>query len=240
MPDLARRSHALEWLDVATPTPAERAAYLASLAWFNRAMLGYRPVLAWLDAATRGLTPGEPCTLLDVGCGYGDLLRAIRRWAIRHGRPMRLIGVDFNADTIAIARAATSHEDAIDYLVGDVFNLRPAVRIDVVVSSLLTHHLSDDDIVRFLRWMEATARRGWLIADLQRHAVPYHAIGIAGPLSRIHPMVVKDGRLSVTRALTRPEWHDAFAAAGLDPKAVRLRWFLYRYAVSRLRPAAVP
>ena len=88
--------------------------------------------------------------------------------------------------------------------------------------------------------MEATARRGWLIADLQRHPVPYHVIGVAGPLSRIHPMVVKDGRLSVTRALTRPEWHDAFAAAGLDPKAVRLRWFLYRYAVSRLRAAAGP
>ena len=195
MPDFARRSHALEWLDTATPSPNERAAYLKSLAWFNRAMLGHRPVLAWLDAATRGLPAGEPSTLLDVGCGYGDLLRAIRHWAKRRGRPMRLIGIDLNADTIAIAREATPREDAIDYLIGDVFNLRPAVRIDFVVSSLLTHHLADDDIVGFLRWMETTARRGWLIADLQRHPVPYHAIGVAGPLSRIHPMVVEDGRI---------------------------------------------
>ena len=125
MPDFARRSHAREWLDMATPSPAERAAYLKSLAWFNRAMLGHRPVLSWLDAAMRGLPPGEPSTLLDVGCGYGDLLRTIRHWANRRGLRMRLIGIDLNADTIAIAREATSPGDAIDYLVGDVFNLHP-------------------------------------------------------------------------------------------------------------------
>jgi SAM-dependent methyltransferase len=240
VPDFARRSHAREWLDMATPSPAERAAYLKSLAWFNRAMLGHRPVLTWLGAAMRGLPPGEPSTLLDVGCGYGDLLRAIRHWANRHGLRMRLIGIDLNADTIAIAREATPHDDSITYLVGDVFNLRPTARIDFVASSLLAHHLPDDAIVRFLRWMETTARRGWLVADLQRHPVPYHAIGIAGPLSRIHPMVVKDGRLSVMRALTRPEWQTTITAAGLDWKAVRLRWFLYRYAVSRLRREPLP
>ena len=35
-------------------------------------------------------------------------------------------------------------------------------------------------IVRFLRWMEATARRGWLIYDLQRNRVPFYFIALAG------------------------------------------------------------
>ena len=52
-------------------------------------------------------------------------------------------------------------------------------------------------------------------------------------------MVVSDGRRSVTRSLTRPEWDNAIAAAGLDREAVRLRWFLYRYALSRRRAAAL-
>ena len=52
--------------------------------------------------------------------------------------------------------------------------------IDFVVSSLFTHHLSDAMIVRFLRWMEATARRGWLIYDLQRQSCRIHFIGLAG------------------------------------------------------------
>ena len=66
-----------EWLDTAAPDRSERAAYLESLAWFNGVMLGHRPVLSWLKAAARGAS--EPLTLMDVGCGYGDLLRAIRR-----------------------------------------------------------------------------------------------------------------------------------------------------------------
>jgi hypothetical protein len=83
--------------------------------------------------------------------------------------------------------------------------------------------------------MEATARRGWIIADLERHPVPYHAIGIAGRLMRIHPRVIEDGRTSVTRALTRQDWRAIVEAAGIAPDAVRLRRFFYRLAVTRQR-----
>ena len=235
MPNLACRSQTLEWLDTATPPLAERAAYLRSLAKLNGAMLGHRPVLNWLGNATRRLSRDEPFTLLDVGCGYGDLLRAVRRWAARRGVALKLIGIDIQADTIAIAREATPAGERIDYLVADVFNLRPSVRIDAVVSSLVAHHLDDRKIVALVRWMEATARRGWMISDLERHPVPYHVIGIAGRLMGVHPMVIQDGRISVTRALWRPEWRPIVEAAGIDPDAVRLDWFLHRLAVSRLK-----
>ena len=235
MPDFSRRNRALEWLDTAAPSRDERAAYFASLARFNGAMLGHRPVLSWLATAARARPSGEPITLLDVGCGYGDLLRAIRRWACRRGLPLRLIGVDIDADTVAIAREATATTDDIDYLAADVFNLRPSFRIDLVVSSLVAHHLDDEQIVALLRWMEATAQDGWLIADLERHNVPYHAIGLAGRLLRAHPMVIADGRTSVTRALRRTEWRQIIEAAGIASDAVRLDWFLYRLAVSRLK-----
>ncbi len=60
----------------------------------------------------------------------------------------------------------------------DIFDFAPPLPIDFVVSSLLTHHMSDDLIVKFLRWMEHTARRGWMIYDLQRHrgAIPFHRL----------------------------------------------------------------
>jgi 2-polyprenyl-3-methyl-5-hydroxy-6-metoxy-1,4-benzoquinol methylase len=225
----------MEWLDTATPPLAERAAYLRSLARLNGAMLGHRPVLNWLGHAVRGRPPEEPLTLLDVGCGYGDLLRAVRRWANRRGLTLKLIGIDIQADTIAIAREATPQGERIDYLAADVFNLRPSVRIDYVVSSLVAHHLDERRIVALVRWMEATARRGWMISDLERHTVPYHVIGIAGLLMGVHPMVIEDGRISVTRALRRPEWRPIVEAAGIDPDAVRLDWFLHRLAVSRLK-----
>ena len=70
-------------------------------------------------------------------------------------------------------------------------------------------------IVRFLRWMEASARRGWMIYDLQRNAVPFYFIALAGALLRLHPVVVYDGRVSVARSLTRAEWQARIAEAGL-------------------------
>jgi SAM-dependent methyltransferase len=233
--DLSRRSGEAEWLDGADVNPEELALVLRDLARFNGAMLGHWPVIDWLRAATKDEAKGRVLTLVDVGCGYGDLLRAIRRWARRRGLTIRLIGLDLNRETVRIAQEATDDIDDIDYQVMDIFDFAPPVPIDFVVSSLLTHHMSDDLIVKFLRWMEHTTRRGWLIYDLQRHPVPFHFIGLMGKLTRLHPIVIHDGRISVARSLTRSEWLARFDEAGISREAVRLRWFLFRFAIGRLR-----
>ena len=160
-------------------------------------------------------------TLVDVGCGYGDLLRAIRRWSRKRGLAIRLVGVDLSRETIDIARAATDDADQIEYRVGDVFDYRAAEPVDFVVSSLLTHHFSDAMIVSFLRWMETTARKGWLIYDLQRHVVPYFFIGLMGKLTSLHRIVIHDGRISVARSLTRAEWRQHIASAGIAERCGR-------------------
>ena len=233
--DLARRSAESEWLDDADMDPAELELVLRDLARFNGAMFGHRSVIAWLRRATKDAPNDRPMTLVDVGCGYGDLLRAIRRWSRQRGLPLKLIGIDLSRETVRIARAATNDADQIEYRVEDVFEHQVDEPIDFVVSSLLTHHLSDAMIVKFLRWMEATARKGWLIYDLQRHAVPYFFIGLMGKLTSLHRTVIHDGRISVARSLTRAEWRRDILAAGIACDAVQLRWFLFRFLIGRLR-----
>ena len=233
--DLSRRSAEAEWLDGADASPEELALVLRDLARFNGAMLGHWPVIDWLRRATRGAPKEKALTLVDVGCGYGDLLRAIRRWARKRDLTIRLIGLDLNRETIRIAQAATDDTDEIRYCVIDVFDFAPPVPIDFVVSSLVTHHMTDDLIVRFLRWMEETARRGWLIYDLQRHPAPYYFIGLVGKLTRLHPTVIHDGRISVARSLTRAEWLARIDEAGIPRDAAPLRWFLFRFTVGRPR-----
>jgi 2-polyprenyl-3-methyl-5-hydroxy-6-metoxy-1,4-benzoquinol methylase len=112
-------------------------------------MLGHWPVIGWLRRATKDARKEKALTLVDVGCGCGDLLRAIRRWARKRDLTIRLIGLDLNRETIRIAQAVTDDADEIGYCVMDVFDFAPPVPIDFVVSSLVTHHMSDDLIVKF-------------------------------------------------------------------------------------------
>ncbi len=232
--DAARRSAQSEILDRPVHT-GELAKILRDLARFNGAMMGHRPLIRWLNRATTNVPIDRALTFLDVGCGYGDLLRAVRRWAREKGRPMRLIGVDLSPQVIEVARRATDAADDIEYEVADVLAFKPVFPIDFVATSLVTHHLSDEMIVQFLRWMESAARRGWVIYDLQRSFVPFYFIALAGLFMRLHPVVVYDGRVSVARSLTRTEWEAAIARAGIPRDAVQIRWFMFRFAIGRLR-----
>ena len=233
--DFSQRSRETEWLDQANLDPEELRSVLRDLARFNGAMLGYLPVLRWLRKAVTSVAKNRPLSLLDVGCGYGDLLRAIRSWADRYGITIALRGVDINTHAVRSARDATDPSYAIDYQVADIFRLQSTEPVDLIVSSLFTHHLTNDEIVNFLAWMERTASRGWLICDLQRHPVPHFFIGIAGRLSPLHPVVFRDGQISVRRALARSEWEKQLCAAGIPSEGVAIRSFLFRYAIGRLR-----
>jgi SAM-dependent methyltransferase len=233
--DLSRRSAESEWLDGGDASADELALVLRDLARFNGAMLGHWPVIDWLRRATKDAPKETTLTIVDVGCGYGDLLRAIRRWARKRDLTIRLIGLDLNCETVRVARTVTDDADKIDYCVTDVFDFVPPGPIDFVVSSLLTHHMTDGLIAQFLRWMEETARKGWLVYDLQRHPVPYCFITLMGKLTRLHPVVIHDGRISVARSLTRAEWLARIGDAGIARDAVRLRWFLFRFVIGRLR-----
>lgn len=236
MPDLRRRSFEAEWMDDPSVDEATFRDCLTDLATVNGWTLARPPTLAWLRAATRDLPSGSAFSLLDVGYGQGDMLRAIHRWATGRGFVPRLTGVDLSAWSATSARAATPADMAIDYRTGDLFDLRLEPPPDFIVSSLVAHHLDDEQLVAFLRWMEATATRGWFVNDLHRHPIAYHGFRAMSAAMRWHPFVRHDGPLSVARAFRRGDWERLIAQAGLDRDAIRLRWHLpFRLCVGRLK-----
>src|SRR5215469_546556 len=109
--DLTHRRHEAEWLDGANIDPRELEEVLRGLAKFNGAFLGHYPILRCLRRAIKSTPRGTSLTVFDVGCGYGDLLRAIRRLPRRYSAELNLVGIDSNPETIRIARAATNPAD---------------------------------------------------------------------------------------------------------------------------------
>jgi SAM-dependent methyltransferase len=220
-PDFSRRAQLTEKMDEPC-TREELRACLRDIARLNRWFLAVRPLLGWLDALDLARF-GEPVRILDVGCGYGDMLRKIERWAKARSIAVELTGIDLNADAVAIAGEATPGSSRIEWAAADVFAYVPQRRPHLVMSSLFTHHLSDGDVVRFVQWMEAQALGGWFVNDLSRNTVPYHLLRLFAKVMRLHPFVQFDGPVSIARAFVPADWQAMCAAAGLHAQDVTIR-----------------
>jgi 2-polyprenyl-3-methyl-5-hydroxy-6-metoxy-1,4-benzoquinol methylase len=233
MTDLRQRSTEIELMDRPETTPADYAQALADLAQLNRVTMTHRPVLRWLDTATRDLPAGSVVSVLDVASGQGDLLRAMHRWGTRRGLVLRLSGLDLNPASAVEAAAATPAEINITWRTGDVFADVPVPAPDFIVSSQFAHHLDDAQIIALMGWMDQHATRGWLIIDPQRHWFSYYGFAWLARLMRWHRIVRIDGTISVARSLRMSEWRDLVTRAGL---AANVRWHLpYRIGVGLLK-----
>ena len=218
MIDLRRRSTEPELMDRQATDLATVEACLHDLERINRWTGAYRITLRWLERVLDRHRLKRPLVVVDVGSGYGDMLRRIAAFAEREGVAVDLIGVDLNPHASVVAARATPPEHPIRYLTRNVFDLSPSLRPDVVISALFAHHLDDARLVRFLYWMEERAGLGWLINDLQRHAVPYLIARFAPTLLRMNRMVRNDASVSVARAFERRDWEGSSRRPGLPPR----------------------
>lgn len=214
----------------------ELRACLRDLARVNRWFLGYRPTLHWLEGLHLNQL-GERIRILDVGCGYGDMLRRIEQWARGRGVKVELTGLDINPECLAIASEASGSASGIQWMAGSVFDYRPEAPPHLVISSLFAHHLPDAELVRFLCWMEENAALGWFVNDLSRARVPYHLFGWFARVTGLHPLVQHDGPVSFARAFCARDWRGLCAQAGQVAGKVDIRsWKPARLCVGRSKP----
>lgn len=225
------RSRQEEQMDAVDLDAATYARVLADLARVNRWTFTARPTLRFLADATDRMPRFR---LLDVGFGHGDMLRAIARWAAKRDIEAHLVGVDLNPRSAEIAREATPLGFPIAYRTGDYRD--EGSDFDFIISSQVAHHMTDDQLRTFIRYMEETARRGWLISDLHRHGFSHAGFPLLARLMGVHRIVREDGKLSIARAFRPDEWRAILADAGIDPASTRIvRRFPFRLCVERLR-----
>jgi trans-aconitate methyltransferase len=207
-------------------------ACLRSLEQVNRWLLGYRPTLSWLERFP--LESLNPVHIVDVGSGGGDLLRKIAAWARRRSIAVQLTGIDLNPYAARAAAESSPNELGIAWVTGDAREYRPEKPIDIVVSSLMAHHLEDDEIVGLLRWMEATAQAGWFINDLERSELSCQMFGWVANVVGWHRFVRHDGPVSFRRSFREADWVRLLAAAEIPREVVTVEhWRPGRLCVGR-------
>jgi 2-polyprenyl-3-methyl-5-hydroxy-6-metoxy-1,4-benzoquinol methylase len=202
-PDFSRRSNRKELLDRDDIPFRDIARNMLELDFINTWLGGHAISVEGLRQLSRGR---QQISICEIGCGGGDNLRVLSRWCIRQGIDARVMGIDYNADCLSVAKERWAGGPA-EWVHSDyrrvVFS---GQRPDIIFSSLFCHHFTDEELVGQLRWMEEQAGLGWFINDLQRHPLAYYGIRLlTSGFSRSY-LVRHDAPLSVLRGFHRREW----------------------------------
>jgi len=136
--------------------------------------LGREQALRQRTADLAQLRPGE--SVLDVGCGTGTLALVAKR---RVGEAGRVAGIDPAPQMIARARRKAARQGlSLDLQVGVIERLPfPDQSFDVVLSSLMMHHLPDDLKRQGLREIARVLKPGGrvLVLDAKRLSGRWHS-----------------------------------------------------------------
>jgi SAM-dependent methyltransferase len=182
-----------EFLDAPSTDASTLTTSGQEIAHCNRLFGGTRALLSELVPLWPSLRPAA--TVLDVGCGVGDLPAAMRASARRSGVSLTIVGLDRRH--VLAARAANRTDHAV---VADAFALPFADRsFDLVTACQVMHHFGDDAIPVFAREVGRVAARRVVISDLRRSWLAACGLWMASWPLRFHPITRHDGVASVLK-----------------------------------------
>lgn len=168
-------------------------------------------------------------TIADIGCGGGDNLKAIAKWARKRNISIKLVGIDLKKDCIDFARENCKDFPEISFIESD-YRLVDQ-EFDVIMSALFCHHLNDTQMVAYLEWCQKYARKGFFINDLQRHPLAYYSIKYLTALFSKSYLVKNDAPLSVIRGFSKQELEKMLNEAEVKKNQIEWKW-AFRYLIS--------
>ena len=196
-------------------SPTDLAATLGDIDRLNAWFGGHALTRHQIDRLTAGVPHDRAVSVADVGGGTAAFAVGLAAWARRHGRPIRIVVVERDPATLALARPVVAAYPEVLLVQGDAAALPfRAHTVDIVASSLTLHHLEPEQAVKGLREMTAAARIAVVVNDLLRKRLSLGLVWLVTRLLRCHPISRHDGPLSVRRSYSRDELRALAERAG--------------------------
>ena len=197
-----RAAHAVEEMDLPGCDPVRLDRTYAQFALVNRAVSGWRGI--YRSQLRPRLRQGVKATLLDIGCGGGDVPVMLSRWAARDGLGLEITAID--PDPRASRFAAERHSaTGVRFRQSTAAELgREGLSFDLVVSNHVLHHLAEEDLPVFLAESAALSHGTVIHSDLRRSTGAY-ALFFAGSWPFTGSYIRQDGLTSIRRSYTAAE-----------------------------------
>ena len=168
--------------------------------------------------------PQSSYRIADIGCGGGDMIGIMDRWAKSKQLKVNFVGIDANRNIIELAKIRLKEVANVRWEVQNVFDPKfPDQKVDIVTCTLFTHHFTDQELIDLIRAFRSKASLGIVINDLHRHWFAFHSIRILTGLFSKSPMVRNDASLSVLRSFKKGDWEKILKSSGIE--SFEIRWF---------------
>ncbi|MES2411039.1 MAG: methyltransferase domain-containing protein, partial [Bacteroidota bacterium] len=176
----------------------------------------------------------DKITIIDVGCGNGDMLRVIADYLDEENISCELIGIDANQFSVNYAKKLSKHYPNISYRCEDIFDKSfEKLEYDIVLCTLTLHHFKDDEIINLLKVFKVKAKMGIVINDLERSGISYRLFQALCFALRLNDMSREDGLVSILRGFKKPELEQFSRKLHLKKYSIEWKWaFRYQWIIN--------
>ena len=209
---------------------------LDKIAKINQLLGGNQLTLQGVEKLLKNIPKRTEITIMDVGCGNGDMLRNLADYGTKNNLKFNLIGIDANPFTINYAKKLSKNYSNISYKCEDIFD-KPfsELKYDIVLCTLTLHHFKKNEIIELLNIFNANSSIGIVINDLQRSAIAYRLFQGLSFVFRLNNMTKQDGLTSILRGFKKEELIDFSEKLKLKKYKIHWKWaFRYQWIIQKV------
>ncbi len=157
------------------------------------------------DAYIAPLAGRKTLTILDIGCGGGDICLKFAEWGEQKNLDLSITGIDPDPRAIEYTKTLNVPENVEFRQKTSTSLVRNREYFDVVISNHLIHHMKNSELLEICRETEAITRKLALFNDIRRSKIGYTAFACASPVVYRSSFIVQDGKTSIRRSFTYRE-----------------------------------
>ena len=203
--DTSHRSSEMEIMDDFSMEGVLFRDTLDKLEIINRFLGGNSVTIKGLKKLLKNQSKNKTITIVDLGCGNGDVLRDVSKFGRKNNYSFKLIGIDANPAAIDYARELSKEYSELSFKTIDILSEDfKKQSYDVVLCTLFLHHLKNEELISFLKKTTENATIGLVVNDLHRHKLAYYLFKLIGFFIK-NKMVRQDGLTSILRAFKRKD-----------------------------------
>tara|TARA_B110000240_G_scaffold72517_1_gene82464 strand:- start:137 stop:850 length:714 start_codon:yes stop_codon:yes gene_type:complete len=209
---------------------------LDKIANINQLLGGNRLTLYGVQKLIRNISKNEIITILDVGCGNGDMLRKLAKYGHKKNLIFQLIGIDANNFTINHAKQLSENYSNISFFCHDIFEESfRELKYDIVLCTLTLHHFKENQIINLLNVFYTNSKIGIVINDLHRNAIAYRLFQVICFVFNLNKMSRDDGLISILRGFTKKELINYSNELKFKNYNIQWKWaFRYEWIISKI------